>query len=112
MIRRFDILRLRLRSLFRSGAVDRDLDREVRSHITQQIDEHVAAGMTPAEARRAAMLDFGPVSGITEACRDTRRVTHVQNLLRDLRYAARTLGRHPGFCSWRHPPSRSASART
>ena len=95
MARWFDILRLRVRSLRRAGELDRDLDRELRSHINQQIDEHVAAGMTAAGARRRALREFGPVSGTEEACRDTRRVAPIHNVIRDLRYARRMLLHHP-----------------
>jgi predicted permease len=91
------ILRLRLRSLLRSGAADRDLARELRSHIHQQIDAHLAAGLAPDEARRAALREFGPLASIEEACRDTRRVSPVQNVLRDLSYARRSLARHPAL---------------
>lgn len=95
MTRWIDVLRRRVSSLFRAGDLDRDLDRELRSHIDQQIDERIAGGMTAAEARRTALRDFGPVAAIEEACRDTRRVTPVHNVIRDLRYAGRTLLRHP-----------------
>jgi hypothetical protein len=97
MIRLLDVFKLRLRSLFRGATLDRDLDRELRAHIDEQIDEHIAAGMTSAEARQAALREFGPVSGITEACRDTRRVTPIENLGRDVRYAVRALWRQPGI---------------
>jgi predicted permease len=95
MTRWFQIVRLRIRSLLRGSDVDRDLNRELQSHISQQIDEHLAAGLTPAEARRTALRQFGGLAGVSEACRDTRRVTPFQNALRDLRYAGRTLLRHP-----------------
>jgi predicted permease len=86
-----------LRSLVRGSDVDRELDRELRSHIAQEIDEHLASGMTLEEARRTAMVEFGSVGGIQEACRDTRRVAVVENVVRDLRYAGRTLVRQPGL---------------
>ena len=66
-----------------------------RLHIDEQIDEHIAAGMTPAEARAAAMREFGPMARIEEECRDTRRVAFVHNLARDLRYTLRSLARQP-----------------
>ena len=95
MARRLDILRLRIRSLLRGGDLDRDLDRELQSHLNQQMAEHVAAGLTPAEARRRALREFGSISGIEEAVRDTRRVTPIHNVMRDLRYARRMLLHHP-----------------
>ena len=95
MPRWFDRLRLRARAVFQSGAADRSLQSELQVHIGEQIDEHIAAGMTPAEARAAAMREFGPLARIEEECRDTRRVAFVHNLARDLRYTLRSLARQP-----------------
>jgi predicted permease len=95
MPRWIDVLRRRVTALVRGRDLDRDLDRELRAHINQQIDEGLAAGLAPDEARLAAVRAFGPVSAIEEACRDTRRVTPVHNIIRDVRYAGRTLLRHP-----------------
>ena len=44
---------LRLRSLFRGGAVDQELTEQMRFHLERQIAENLAAGMSPQEARRA-----------------------------------------------------------
>src|SRR6266545_5415052 len=95
MPRWFERLRLRARSLFRGTAVDRSLQSELQIHIDEQIDEHIAAGMAPAEARAAAMREFGPLARIQEECRDTRRVAFVRNLGRDLRYTLRSLRHQP-----------------
>ena len=46
-LRWFDVIRLRFRALANREHVDADLERELRSHIDQQIEEHVANGMTP-----------------------------------------------------------------
>jgi hypothetical protein len=85
MRRWIDRARLRLRSLVRGGDVDAALQRELRQHLEEQIAENLAAGMSPAEARTAAMRAFGPIGRIEEECRDTRRVALVQNLAQDLR---------------------------
>jgi putative ABC transport system permease protein len=95
MARWFDRARLRARALFRSAAVDRSLHGELQLHIDEQIAEHIAAGMSPADARAAAMREFGPIARIEEECRDTRRVAFVHNLARDLRYTLRSLLRQP-----------------
>jgi predicted permease len=95
MPRRFDVLLLRIRSLFRAAAVDRELDRELKFHLDQQIAELIAGGMTHEEARRAALRAFGSVTSISEQCRDTRRVNVVENVLRDLRFAARSVIAQP-----------------
>src|SRR6476660_2222369 len=95
MARWFDRLRLRARSLLRGTAVDAAMRRELQLHLDEQIDDYVASGMSRAEAREAALRDFGPVARIEEQCRDARRVTIVSNLSQDLRYTIRSLGRQP-----------------
>src|SRR5687768_14882707 len=97
MARQFDKLRLRLRSLFRGAEVDRDLARELRAHLDEEIAANVASGMQPDEARAAAMKAFGTVSSVEELCRETRRVNCIDNLGRDLRHAVRILVRQPGL---------------
>src|SRR5687767_15935293 len=97
MGRRLDRLILRLRSLFQSADVDRSLQREIEGHLEDGIAEYVARGMSHADARRAALRDFGPVARIEEDCRDMRRVSRLQNLGRDLRYTLRSLRRQPLF---------------
>jgi hypothetical protein len=88
---------LRLRSLFRRAQVEQELDEELRYHLERQTEELIAKGMTPEEARYAAMRILGGVEKRKEECRDMRRVNLIENTLQDLRYAARTLRRSPGF---------------
>jgi predicted permease len=95
MSRLTDRLRLRLASLFRGDRVDASLKGEIELHLQEQIDENLAAGMSPAEARAAARRSFGPVGVIEEQCRDTRRVAFVEHVAQDLRYTLRSLVRQP-----------------
>jgi predicted permease len=93
----FYTIPLRLRSLFQRRRVEQDLDEELQYHVQRKMEENLAAGMTAEEARRAARLDFGGVERRKEECRDTRRVNWLQDTTQDLRYAARMLGKNPGF---------------
>ena len=89
--------RLRMRSLLRGAQVEAELDEELRDHIERQTEALVRKGMPPDEARAAALRAMGGVDQQKEACRDTRAVRPIEDLARDLGYAARILRRSPGF---------------
>jgi predicted permease len=91
------ILRLRLRALLRAGAVDHDLDDELQGHLQYLVDEHIARGLSPCEARDQARREFGGVVRLKEECRDSRGVTWLTDIGRDLTYGARMLRRTPAF---------------
>jgi hypothetical protein len=57
----FYTLPLRLRSIFRRSQVEQELDEELRYHIERQTEELIAKGMTPEEARYAALRAMGGV---------------------------------------------------
>src|SRR5262249_58823364 len=92
-------LAFRLRALFRRKAVEQELDDELRFHLEKQVDKHMAAGLSPAEAARRARLELGGVAQIKEECRDARGVTMVEEVVQDLRYGLRQLRKNPGFTS-------------
>jgi putative ABC transport system permease protein len=92
-------LPLRFRSLFKRSRVEQELSDELRFHIEKLIEENVAKGMTPEEARYAALRELGGVDQIKEECRDMRRVNYIENLLQDVRYGLRMLVRNRGFAA-------------
>ena len=98
---RFDrwryVLPLRLRSLFRSNTVDRELDEELRYHVERQIELNVVRGADPSEARHAALRAMGGIEQHKEICRDQRRVAFAENVIRDMRDGMRLLRRSPIF---------------
>lgn len=90
-------LKHRLLHLLRRNAADKALDDESRFHIECQTQANIEAGMPPAEARRAAVLEFGPVEGLKEECRSARGVDWLDQLGQDLRYAFRNFRHRPAF---------------
>lgn len=73
------------------------LNDELNFHLDQQIAENVAAGMTPEQARAAALRAFGNPTLVREQARSHWSWNSIEKLVRDVRYGARTLGRAPGF---------------
>ena len=90
-------LPLRLHSLFRKDKAELDLGDELQFHLQNQIEEFVAHGMNPQEARRAALQSLGGVEQVKEECREMRHTNLIENFLQDVRFGFRMLRRSPGF---------------
>jgi len=88
-------LLLRLRALAFSRRVERELDEELAFHIERETQKHIARGLSPPDARREAQARFGSVPLATDACRDVRGTSGVDDLARDVFYAFRTFRRAP-----------------
>src|SRR5438105_134745 len=89
----------RSRAIFRRDTVELELDDELRFHQEREIERHTRAGVSPAEAARLARLAFGGPQQLREECRDARGTRWVEDLLKDARFAIRTLRRSPLFAS-------------
>lgn len=74
-----------------------ELSEEIRLHLEMETEAHLESGMSPHEARKAALQRFGNVERCKEECYEASGMVHLDGLLRDLRYAVRTLGRRPLF---------------
>jgi macrolide transport system ATP-binding/permease protein len=90
-------LPLRLRSIFYKNRAELELSEELQFHLQNQIDEYVAQGMNPKEARHAALRSLGGIEQAKEECRDARKVNVIENFLPDVRFGLRMLRRNPGF---------------
>lgn len=87
---------IRLGNLLRAGHADRDFSDELESHIALHVEDGVRSGLSPEEARRRAFIQLGGAEQVRQAQRDRRGLPWLENLGRDVRYAFRTLGKHPG----------------
>ena len=86
-----------LRGFVRRADADRELDDEIAFHLDRETEKHVAAGVSPEEARRLAIATFGGVRRVKEEHRDVRGVTWWEELAGDTRFALRTLRRSPAL---------------
>jgi putative ABC transport system permease protein len=84
-------------TLFRRRMLDERLDQEVRFHLESRIADLIAAGRSPAEARREALVEFGGVEQVKEACRDVRSGHWLETVAQDVSYSMRQLRQAPGF---------------
>ncbi|HEY7284466.1 MAG TPA: ABC transporter permease [Vicinamibacterales bacterium] len=87
----------RVRALFGSKRLDEDFEHEVSSHLDMLVEEHRQRGLSTDEARRVAILRFGGPMQTLEQHRDDRGVPFVDTTLQDIRYAFRSMRRHPAF---------------
>src|SRR5688500_10672689 len=90
-------LRLRLRSLLGRHSEEAQYSEEVAFHLEMETARNVAAGMTPAAARRAAVLAFGGVERMREERRDATGTALLDDVIADSRFALRWLRRSPAF---------------
>ena len=91
-----DLLR-RWRALAHKAEMDHELDDELRFHLEREIEQNIRDGMTPEEARYAALRTFGSVDQSKEECRSARGVGLIDNVVRDVTYGTRVLVKNYAF---------------
>ena len=82
---------------WRRDRLERDLDRELRYHLDRRVDDMMKNGLSEAEARRQASIEFGGVAQVQEEVRDTWIWRWLDALVLDVRYAIRGLVKSWGF---------------
>jgi predicted permease len=87
----------RFHAIFNTRTAQTDLNDELRFHMEKEVEQNVARGMPPEEARRQALIAFGGVQQTRENVSRVRWTHFVEVLGQDLRYGWRMLGKSPGF---------------
>jgi putative ABC transport system permease protein len=82
---------------FRRSRADEELQAEIDAYLADETAENIARGVEPEEARRLARIKLGNPRTVRETLWRQNTVSFVDTLGRDLKYAARTLARTPGY---------------
>jgi putative ABC transport system permease protein len=89
----------RVRALFGRTQLERDLEEELRFHLTMREEQYGTDGLPAEAARAAASRRFGSVLVTSEACREAWTFASLEALAQDARYTWRALRRSPGFAA-------------
>jgi putative ABC transport system permease protein len=76
---------------------DADLREEIQAHLEMEIQANLDRGLSPDEARLAAQRRFGNAMVVRERARQADPLFTLEIVLKDVRYALRSLLRVPGF---------------
>lgn len=87
----------RWRNLFRNGAREEELDREIAFHIDELTRENMVKGMSPEEARHQAMLEFGGREQVKQELREVHTLHFLESVVFNLKAAVRFMRRSPSF---------------
>src|SRR5512145_1978707 len=90
-------LRAMLRRVWDGGARDEELGEEIRTFVEHDIESNIRSGMTPEDARRAALIELGGAEQVKERVREDRAGARWESIFRDVRYGVRSLGQARRF---------------
>ena len=93
-----DRFRFRARAL-RRNRIESEFDDEIQFHVERETQENIARGMSPVEAHRKALREFGVRTPIKEELREVRGLNLIDTMVQDMRYGVRLLRRNPGFAA-------------
>ena len=94
---RLRVFLARLRGLGRSRRLERELRQEIAGHLDEAVEDYVRQGLSPEDARQAALRNFGGISQTEEAYRDHVAFLWLDQLRADARHALRALRRSAAF---------------
>ncbi len=86
-----------IKRFFSRSRRNADLAREIEAHLELEVEENIARGLSPEEARRRAYVKFGSPRRVRESEWENDTMRLIDDGWRDLKYALRTLARTPGF---------------
>ena len=91
----------RCAGMFSRRRREQEFAAEIESHVQMQTDDNVRAGMSPEEARRAALVKLGGVEQTRQAYRERATLPLLESIGQDLRFSLRQLVKNPGFAHYR-----------
>jgi predicted permease len=93
-------LRALAHRLRRPASWERALHDELQTYLHHEIETRIEAGMSPTEARRTAVADFGGVEQVKEHVRSSATGAWVDTVVQDIRYACRSLRSSRAYSIW------------
>jgi putative ABC transport system permease protein len=97
MMRKSRAFAMRIAGLIRLRHTEADFTSELESHVALHTEDGIRAGLTPAEARRQALIRLGGAEQTRQAHRERRTFPWLESLIQDTHYGLRTMAHHPGF---------------
>ena len=88
---------VRMLGVVRRARAHDEFSAELEAHIAMHTEDGVRAGLSQEDARRRAMMQLGGVEQARQFRREGRTLPWIENVARDLRYAMRTLAKHPAI---------------